>query len=253
MQALIGNKRAALIDTGMGVTGNLKEFISQITDLQVDCFITHMHPDHAGAAILFEKRYMSPVDDALSEWALTEEKRFNDVMDVFQTEPELEEQVKKEIIPSTGFSYKPIYDGDVFSLGDRTLQVFTMSGHTPGSVVFYCAEENVLFAGDAIAPKTILISERQNKYIKLIDYVNQIKRLKSLLNKDTIVFCGHADHSMSVSVIDDLLEACEKAIDGEARKEAKTLPKSLWEQEKGRTCYEEDLGQVRLIYDADSL
>ena len=70
MQLLLGDTRAAIIDTGMGVTGNVRKVAETVTDLPIDCFLTHMHPDHAGASMLFDKRYMNPADEIHCWWAL---------------------------------------------------------------------------------------------------------------------------------------------------------------------------------------
>ncbi|MCL5784557.1 MAG: MBL fold metallo-hydrolase [Patescibacteria group bacterium] len=45
----IGDKMAALIDSGLGV-GNIKEIVDKLTDLPILVVATHAHPDHLGGA-----------------------------------------------------------------------------------------------------------------------------------------------------------------------------------------------------------
>lgn len=41
-------------------------------------------------------------------------------------------------------------EGDTIEFGNTTFQVLQVPGHSPGSVVFYCKEDSVLFTGDVI-------------------------------------------------------------------------------------------------------
>lgn len=41
-------------------------------------------------------------------------------------------------------------EGDVLTVGQYEFQVLHIPGHTPGSLVFYCAAENLLVAGDVL-------------------------------------------------------------------------------------------------------
>jgi glyoxylase-like metal-dependent hydrolase (beta-lactamase superfamily II) len=54
MALIIGEKKAALIDTGMGITGDLDQFVRKYTNLPVTVLLTHGDPDHVGAASLFK-------------------------------------------------------------------------------------------------------------------------------------------------------------------------------------------------------
>lgn len=43
-----------------------------------------------------------------------------------------------------------VEDGDILSVGGYQFEVRHTPGHTPGHVVFYCQDENLLFSGDVI-------------------------------------------------------------------------------------------------------
>src|SRR5262244_3770226 len=51
---LIGDERAALIDTGCGI-GNLREALGEFTDKPVIVVNTHTHPDHLGSDHQFDE------------------------------------------------------------------------------------------------------------------------------------------------------------------------------------------------------
>ncbi|QWF71418.1 hydroxyacylglutathione hydrolase [Methylomonas paludis] len=43
-----------------------------------------------------------------------------------------------------------LHDGDSLSLGQHHWQIIATPGHTSGHIVFYCAEQNLLFCGDTL-------------------------------------------------------------------------------------------------------
>jgi len=56
---LIGDERAALIDTGCGI-GNLREALGEFTDKPVIVVNTHTHPDHLGSDHQFDESQSPP-------------------------------------------------------------------------------------------------------------------------------------------------------------------------------------------------
>ena len=50
---LIGNEKALLIDSGLGVS-NIREEVEKLTDLEVIVLSTHIHWDHVGGHKLFD-------------------------------------------------------------------------------------------------------------------------------------------------------------------------------------------------------
>ena len=49
----VGDKKAALIDTGCGI-GNVLDEVREITDLPVEVLLTHGHLDHCGGMFLVQ-------------------------------------------------------------------------------------------------------------------------------------------------------------------------------------------------------
>ncbi len=251
MQLILGDEEAAIIDTGMGATGNLRELIGQITDLPVICFLTHMHPDHAGAAILFDKIYMNPADEIHCWWALAKETRIRDLQDAIVEDPSIVEVFDREMTDNSAFSFEPMFEGDVFNLGGVTLEVLSAVGHTEGSVVLYCPEENALFGGDAVAPKAMLVGEHRPSYTPISYVYKDLKNIERHVNSDTMFFCGHAPKALPYEVLEDLIGAAEQIMNGTAS--AERAEGRFCSDEPGNRTYCVKNGMVSLTYSEASL
>src|SRR5699024_4789813 len=59
---LIGEKKAGLIDTGLGID-NIKRVTDQLTDLPIIVLTTHVHWDHIGSHGEFEHIYVHQDDE----------------------------------------------------------------------------------------------------------------------------------------------------------------------------------------------
>jgi len=132
---VIGNERAAVIGSGFGVTDTLRSFIEAITDKPLICLVAHGHPDHVGAASLFDEIYMNERDEPLLPVALSYERRMGDVFGREGYSEELYNYCKEHIVSGSDYTYKNMDDGDRFDLGGTILEVIAIPGHTQGSVV----------------------------------------------------------------------------------------------------------------------
>lgn len=146
---LCGEKRAVLIDTGLGIA-NIKEVTDGLTALPVMVITTHIHWDHIGGHQYFKN---IAVHEAEKEWLsikfplpLQAVKRnllcrpcdFPENFDVdeyqiFRGEPQ-----------------QIVQDGDCLDLGNRKLTVIHTPGHSPGHCCFYEPERKYLYSGDLI-------------------------------------------------------------------------------------------------------
>ena len=45
---------------------------------------------------------------------------------------------------------KYLHDGDSITFGHTTLEAIHVPGHSPGSLVYYCKEDNCMFSGDVL-------------------------------------------------------------------------------------------------------
>lgn len=80
-------------------------------------------------------------------------------------------------------------EGDTLSVGKYRFQVLHVPGHTPGHIVFYCAEAGLLIAGDVIFYESIGRTdfERSNHD----DLIKNICEKIFTLPDDTEIITGH--------------------------------------------------------------
>ena len=84
------------------------------------------------------------------------------------------------------FTVVKLNDNDVIRLGDSDIEVFSVPGHSPDSLVFKI--EHTLFTGDTLASGQIGSTKNENEKLTLVNSIND--RLMPL-NNAFLVFPGH--------------------------------------------------------------
>ncbi|CQR52117.1 MBL fold metallo-hydrolase [Paenibacillus riograndensis] len=148
---LLGQERAALIDTGLGI-GNIRTITDQLTNLPIDVLTTHVHTDHIGSHGEYERIFVHEGD---LDWlvhgikGLSLEQIRRDIgRDISQPVPEgFDPQTYR---PFQGEPAGLLRDGDTVELGGRALAVYHTPGHSPGHLVFWDTLNGYLFTGDLL-------------------------------------------------------------------------------------------------------
>lgn len=83
--------------------------------------------------------------------------------------------------------------GDVIAFGNHKLQVMHTPGHTPGSVVYYCPEEEVAFTGDTLFAMSVGRTDLEGGNEDELQ--ESLKHLSSILHDDTTIYPGHGKKS----------------------------------------------------------
>ena len=89
-----------------------------------------------------------------------------------------------------------LHHGDVVTVGDATLEIIALRGHTPGSVaVLYRDPEGIahLFTGDSLFPGGVGKTSSPEDFTSLINDVQA--RVFDVLPDDTWFYPGHGDDS----------------------------------------------------------
>lgn len=254
MYLVIGSEKAALIDSGFGVTDTLRSFVEKLTDKPVICLVGHGHPDHAGAAALFDEIYMNPEDDFLLPVSLSFDRRMDDVFGRGEPDPELKAYCEKHIVMTDKLNYKPLHDGDVFDLGDRKLEVVSMPGHTRGSVAFVDREHNYALISDCFSFRTAMVKMPTEKRVALTNYRNGLARFLGMINEDTLLYWGHGEDAVDHCIPKDMLQACEEVLAGKTENDKPSINKFTMRPGMGNAkMTEHTCGSVILVYDANTL
>ncbi len=92
--------------------------------------------------------------------------------------------------PPVGRYFSP---GEVISFGNHSLQVLKTPGHSPGSVVFYCAEEHTAFTGDTLFRMSVGRTDFEGG--SYTDLMASLVHVLAKLPSDTVVLPGHGPQS----------------------------------------------------------
>jgi glyoxylase-like metal-dependent hydrolase (beta-lactamase superfamily II) len=87
---------------------------------------------------------------------------------------------------------RPVWDGDRLPLGDESVEIIGLVGHTPGSVVVvYRGTVTHLFTGDGLFPGGVGRTGSGNDFRSLLDDVR--RKIFEVYDDDTMIHPGHGD------------------------------------------------------------
>ena len=156
--ACIRTMEAVLLDPG----AEAQRLIQAAAGFQVRyILLTHGHPDHIGALTAARAALRAPLAYHLQE------------RDLVGSPPDLE-----------------LTDGMALSLGDHTLRVLHLPGHTPGGAGFLLGAD--LFGGDTLFPGGPGHTNTPND---LVGLVRTITEKLFVLPQDTVVYPGHGSET----------------------------------------------------------
>ncbi len=145
-----GAEKALLIDTGLGVA-DIMRFVRALTSRPVVVVNTHGHPDHAGGDDQFAEVYANRDDFELIRAVTSKEQRSASAGNMLRGA-----SVPKELLfqgPAKEMRLVPISSGFAFDLGQRSLEVIDVPGHTRGGVCLLDKAHKLLFSGDNDNPQ----------------------------------------------------------------------------------------------------
>lgn len=258
----IGTEKALLFDSGFGVVDTLRTELEKLTDLPILCVVGHGHPDHAGAAELFDEVYMNHRDEPLLPVSLSYERRMDDVFGSRgpggprQIDEELKAYAEQHIVDPGGknFKYNDMDQGDIFDIGGDRLEVFALPGHTQGSVALLNREKNYALISDCIGPRTALVTLPPEKRIGLIAYRDGLTRFLEQVNDETIFWYGHSREPQEHCYLKDSIVALNEILDGKTENDVRSESHFAKRQAAAGKCMTEHVfGSVRIVYDANLL
>ena len=195
---LCGQKRAILIDTGLGVS-NIKKIVDNLTKLPVMVVTTHVHWDHIGGHKYFDK---IAVHELEKDWLSVKfpislqvvKKNLTKFPCDFPSEFDIDAYQIFQGVPQ-----RVLNDDDRLDLGNREIQVVHTPGHSPGHCCFYESERGYLFSGDLIYKGCLYAFYPSTDPNLFFDSIKRIQKYKV-----TRILPGHYQLNIPVSIIDEI-------------------------------------------------
>lgn len=204
-----GDEKALLVDTGLGI-GNLMEEVRKLTQKPLVVINTHGHIDHIGSNYLFDQVYINYLDLPVAKEHSSKEFR-TALLHGFINEMGVDfdvEQIDRLINMPNTCEYLSIEDGDVIDLGGRTISVVETPGHTHGSICLFDSKNNMLFSGDMICDKGVLLQFDHSETLEV--FLNSMERIKGLCTPETKIYPGHHTIPIASDFVDDYIECAQK-------------------------------------------
>lgn len=190
---LVGDEKACLIDT-MVCGEDLYALVRRYTDKPIMVVNTHGHPDHIYGNVFFDKAYMNLKD--------------LDIAKSHMEHPEFVDWCEKnnKFMPP----FEDIHEGDVIDLGNRTLEVYDLPGHTPGGIMLLFKQDRILFTGDSINHHLWM---QLPECSDMKTFAENLERVMFLENEADVILHGHAKDYDDISLMRSLyigaMEICE--------------------------------------------
>ena len=198
---ILGQRRAALFDTGLGI-GDIKKVVTALTPLPTVVLNSHTHDDHVGDNWEFTE--ILGMD--------TQFTRTNARGSVVDAQGELTPgsicgQLPRGFDPKT-YATRPfritrwMHDGDTIDLGGRVLRVLSTPGHTPDSICLLDEANGLLWTGDSYYPGPIWLKRPETD---LDAYERSVARIAALVPRLHVVLGSHNAPIADPSILTKLL------------------------------------------------
>lgn len=205
---LIHSKNSWLmVDAGPKTPDALEILSKDLKELKVDfdaleVFITHQHFDHWGLLKDLLPKGTS-VHLSLYDYDLSGESANSKLEDLYQKRMKQEGVPKEErevytyvhryyrLADKKDFKLVNAHPGDELQVGDESFKIVSASGHTPDHLALYHKRSGMYFCGDQVL---VGINPSIDLSFDGLDLMgNNLKRLKSLLDKELILMPGHGE------------------------------------------------------------
>lgn len=175
-------------------------------------FMTHFHPDHFGLAGWLHAKTGAPVQMTPGEWrmvqTLTDEdsvERLEHLYRPYYTHAGVAEDVMEKLLNRrSGYRHiihppppetTAVHPDQTVMLGGRAWQIIGGYGHSPEHASLYCAEDNILIAGDMvlpfITPNISYFPGNAPGHDPVDLYMETLSRIRTAVPDDALVLPSH--------------------------------------------------------------
>ena len=174
-------KECVIIDCGAYYEEERAAILNYISDnglKPVHLLATHGHFDHNYGIDTIYATYGLKVEiDAEDDFLISDlPGQFKSIVGV---------ELKRKF-PTVGRYFLP---DEIIRFGNHQFSILKTPGHTPGGVIFYCAEEHIAFSGDTLFKMSVGRTDfDRGNYEDLMDSLHNVV---AKLPADTVVYSGH--------------------------------------------------------------
>ncbi len=174
------SREAVVVDPGMmrqGERDMVTKFIAD-NDLKVKhILLTHLHLDHVTSARWLADQTGADVCGSILDKELG--------MNLPQQVAQFHLKIESEVLTID----RHLQDGDTIPLGDETIQVLHVPGHSPGGLAFYLPESSLLISGDTIFNGSVGRTDLMGGDMATL--INSIREKIFPLPDETVIASGH--------------------------------------------------------------
>ena len=221
---VIGQEKALLFDTGMGI-GDMKAMVESITDLPLVVVNSHTHFDHTGCDWQFDEVYSwreIDVNGEAGSWQSTPHDDENFSAEAWEAFPggidalpfdqfKLETKMPKKT--------NIIRNDDVFDLGGRSFRVFNTPGHSDDSICLIDDEAKIMLTGDTIYPAGLYAFLGESS----LEVYTKVSHDLAEKYSDFTLYCSHNNPVWEGKALIEIAEAFDKLHEILAEEEAKGI------------------------------
>lgn len=211
-----GDQSALLFDTGNGIS-DIHALVKRLTNKPITVLNSHSHFDHVGGNHAFKRVY------GMKTAFTTERQKGIENKDIAEevSAPALCRPLPNGVSEKNhvGKPYKitkRIDDGYIFDLGNRTIEVIHVPGHTPDAVALIDREQGLLWTGDSFYAGPIWLYAPETD---LSEYSKSLDRLLLELPQVKVLLPAHNTPWESAELLLRARRAFDKVLDGSAKRE----------------------------------
>ncbi|HEV2400389.1 MAG TPA: MBL fold metallo-hydrolase [Candidatus Sulfotelmatobacter sp.] len=221
---ILGQKRAILFDTGMGIS-DVKKVVGELTNLPIVVLNSHTHDDHVGGNWEFDTIYSMDTDFSRQNARGSREDAQAEITpdQICGTLPSGFDAEAYQTRPWKITKY--IHDGERIDLGGRAIEVIATPGHTPDAISLFDRGNGLLFTGDTYYPAPIWLFRPETD---LDAYSRSIRRLAALAPKVKIVLGAHNLPVAKTTVLAELVGAFDSVRAGKVKPTPESPGKVLY-------------------------
>ena len=199
---LVGEQKAALIDTGLGID-NIKRITDQLTTLPIEVITTHVHTDHIGSHGEFDRVYVHEAD---KDWLVNGIKGLSI--------EQIRKDIRRDITMPTPITFNPdsyqpfqgeptniLGDGDEIDLGNRKLIIYHTPGHSPGHICIFDETTGYLFTGDLLYDETPIYAFYPST--NPVDLVNSLEKI-SIIPNVSMIYGSHNTLGLQPKILEEV-------------------------------------------------